>query len=179
MSILDKTYDDLKGVDTTRGGMEPKVLDCKISKPEIKQKKGGNGEYISIDLAYKDDSGEWRYIRYNNFNPEKSTQGKQLWKNLLVVAGAKNGNALEGKDVKVVGIPTPYQKADGTMGKSYKVYDSVYFSKDGKSAGEISEKREAEKLRATLQACIEEYDDQPREQAQAESTPETDTDMPF
>lgn len=160
MSILDNSYDDVKGADSS-GGMYPRVLDCVISKPEIKQKKDGSGEYISLDLAYKDEGGEWRYIRFNNFNPESSDRGKQLWKNLLVVAGAKNGHDLEKKPIKAVVSPEPYTKQDGTEGKSYKVYEMGYFSKDGKSAGEVEEGKDAEKMMSLLQKACEAYDATP------------------
>jgi hypothetical protein len=176
LSVLDKTYDDIKGVDS-RGGMNPTILDCTIGKPEVKKTKKGASEYISFDLAYKDDRDEWRYIRFNNFNPEKSPQGAQLWKNLLIVAGAKNGNDLAGKLVRVVVIPEPYTKSDGTQGKSYKVFEMGYFSKDGKSAGEIEEKRESEKMMNQLQRAVEVYDAQPSETQSA--SPEIEDDMPF
>lgn len=176
MSILDKSYDDYKGTDSS-GEMYPKVLDCTISEPEIKKTKDGSGEYISLDLAYKDDSDEWRYIRFNNFNPEKSASGAQMWKNLLVVAGAKNGNALKGKKVKAVVSPEEYTKQDGSTGKSYKVYKMGYFSESGKSAGETESGEDKGKMWALLQEACEAYDAQPT--PSTEASPETEQDMPF
>jgi hypothetical protein len=176
MSILDKSYDDYKGSDQ-RGAMTPTVLDCVISKPEIKKTKDGSSEYISIDLAYKDDSGDWRYIRFNNFNPEKSPNGAQLWKNLLIVAGAKNGTDLEKKEIKVVVFPETYTKKDGSQGKSYEVFEMGYFSKNGKSAGEIEDKKDGKKMLALLQKALE----MPvvNNNVPFASTPEDDETMPF
>lgn len=175
MSILDNTYDQVKGSDSS-GAMTPTILDCTVGAPEIKKSKAGD-DYISLDLAYKDNEDSWRYLRFQNFNPEKSDRGAQLWKNFLIVAGAKNGNDLKGRKLKVVVNPEPYTKQNGEQGKAYRVFEMGYFSEAGLSAGEIEDKKsEGEKMMALLQKALE----APVTKAEAPApTAETDDDMPF
>jgi hypothetical protein len=155
MSVLDNSYDQVKGSDSS-GAMTPTILDCTVGQPEIKKTKDGSSEYISLDLAYKRDDGEWGYLRFQNFNPEKSAQGAQLWKNFLIVAGAKNGNDLKGRKIKAVVNPEPYTKQNGEQGKAYRVFEMGYFSEAGLSAGEIEDgKKEGEKMMSQLQKALE------------------------
>jgi hypothetical protein len=175
MSMLDNNYESVKGTDSS-GAMTATVLDCTVGQPEILKSKAGD-DYISLDLAYKRDDGEWGYLRYQNFNPDKSTKGAQLWKNFLMVAGAKNGNDLKGKQIKVVVNPEPYEKKDGSTGKAYRVFEMGYFSSNGLSAGEIEDKKsEGEKMLPLLQKALE----VPQVSASSPaSTPETSEDLPF
>lgn len=178
MSILENTYDDVKGSDSS-GSMTATVLECTVGKPEIKKNKTDGKDYISFDLAYKDNDDEWRYLRFQNFNPEKSSKGAQLWKNVLIVAGAKSGNDLTGRKIKAVVRPEPYDKSDGSEGMSYKVFEMGYFSSTGLSAGEIErDVKEGEKMMEALGRAV----DNPavRESApQAASEKNDDDDMPF
>jgi len=175
MGLLDNSYDQVKGSDSS-GSMTATVLDCTVGAPEIKKSKAGD-DYISLDLAYKGDDGEWRYLRFQNFNPEKSPQGAQLWKNFLIVSGAKNGNDVKGRKLKAVVNPEPYTKANGDQGKAYRVFEMGYFSEAGLSAGEIEDgKKEGEKMLALLQKAVE----LPVAKIEAPKPTEDDSDsMPF
>jgi len=179
MGLLDNEYSNLEGSDSSSVRLAPCVLDVTVSRVEVQKTKDGSSEYISVDFAYKDNQGEWRYIKFNNFNPEKSDKGAQMWKNLLVVAGAKNGNDLQKKQLKVVVAPESYEKQDGSQGASYKVFELGYFSKDGKSpSGDES------KMLEHLSKAVAYDEAKPRGGMNAPVTtaaasPETESDMPF
>lgn len=175
MGLLDQEYAG-EGSDAV-GGNAPtaKVLDLTVSNVEEKTSRQGSA-YISVDYAYKDDSNEWRYIRFNNFNPAKSEGGKQLWLNLLKVCGTTKGTELKGKKFKAVCIPTEYAKNDGNIGTSMKVFKNSVFDMNGVSPG-----GDKEKMLNNLQEAIEIGVDRLQQSAPATapSTPETASDLPF
>ena len=185
MNLLEEEYTGQGNDDVQIGGApSAQVLNCRIEDLQQLRTKDGKSAYIQLTLGYKSDDGKDRLIRFQNFNPKKSESGRQLWTNLLIVAGATSGLQLKGKHVKVVCRPEEYIKDDqGTIGTTLKPWPNGYFSKDGLSASEKSqEKTEAVRINEVLQEAIEagilKIEAPPQQQAKKISAP-TDDDMPF
>lgn len=173
MSLLDQEYTE-KGSDNVGGGSPTaKILDLTISRVEEATSKAGT-KYISVDYAYKDDSGEWRYIKFNSFNPAKSEGGKQLWVNLLTVCGVKKGSELMKKSFKAVVYPVEYEKRDGGVGVSLKVFKNYLFTKEG-----LSPSGDAEKMAERLAEAIEHGVEKLTITNPVKATTENSDSMPF
>jgi hypothetical protein len=191
MGLLNEEYHDMKGDDefSVGGELTATVLDCAVTKVEEKTTKDGKSKYIQLEMGYIDGGGKERLIRYQNFNPKKSDSGRQLWINLLIVAGATSGAKLKGKKIKVVVQPEEYQKDDGSIGVTLKPWPNGYFSSKGWSATEVSEKKYEEDgaephrinlvLAEALEAGAKKLENRPAASGGSGPVDNGDSEMPF